>query len=155
MESSEVANTEGLDPRAPSESTVLFVDLVRFTSLTSVHGDSAAADAALALYDIAQRSLGASGRMIKTLGDGVLLAHPTPTLGLQCAGAIIERLHDLDNGLDARCGADHGPVVERSGDVFGSGSQHSHNPARSSRHVLSLLPPAISALLRHRSGDVN
>jgi class 3 adenylate cyclase/YHS domain-containing protein len=120
MESSEAATPDVTDRLAHPDVTVLFVDLVQFTALTSVHGDTAGAEAAGALYEIVRGTLGSSGRMIKTLGDGVLLTHPTPALGLQCAAAVIEQLHELATGLDARCGADHGPVVDRAGDVFGS-----------------------------------
>lgn len=99
---------------------MLFVDLVRFTSLTSVHGDQAAADAATTLYEITREVLGENGQLIKTLGDGVLLTTSSPEIGLRCATGIIEQLHDRSTGLDARCGADHGTVVTQSGDVFGS-----------------------------------
>ena len=104
----------------PPKVTVLFVDLVRFTSLTSVHGDQAAADAAATLYEITRDVLGENGQLIKTLGDGVLLTTSSPEIGLRCATGIIEQLHDRSTGLDARCGADHGTVITQSGDVFGS-----------------------------------
>lgn len=104
----------------PSKVTVLFVDLVRFTSLTSVHGDQAAADAAATLYEITRDVLGENGQLIKTLGDGVLLTTSSPETGLRCAADIIEQLHEHSTGLDARCGADHGTVITQSGDVFGS-----------------------------------
>ena len=105
---------------ANAEITVLFVDLVRFTSLTSVHGDQAAADAAAALYEITRNALDEDGRLVKTLGDGVLLTTSSPATGLRCAATIIERLHELTMGLDARCGTDHGPVIYQFGDVFGA-----------------------------------
>ena len=102
------------------EITVLFVDLVKFTSLTSVHGDQAAADAATTLYEITRDALDENGRLVKTLGDGVLLTTSSPANGLRCAATIIERLHEHATGLDARCGADHGTVINQSGDVFGA-----------------------------------
>ena len=105
---------------AASAITVLFVDLVRFTSLTSVHGDQAAADAATTLYEITRSALDENGRLVKTLGDGVLVTTSSPASGLRCAAKIIERLHEHTTGLDARCGADHGTVIDQSGDVFGA-----------------------------------
>jgi class 3 adenylate cyclase len=104
---------------ATVEVTVLFVDLVRFTSLTSVHGDQAAADAATTLYEITRKALDEHGRLVKTLGDGVLITTSSPASGLRCAANIIERLHEHAAGLDARCGADHGTVINKSGDIFG------------------------------------
>lgn len=109
------------EPRdGAAEVTVLFVDLVRFTSLTSVHGDQAAADAATTLYEITRNALDGDARLVKTLGDGVLLTTSSPANGLRCAATIIERLHEHTTGLDARCGADHGTVINQSGDVFGA-----------------------------------
>lgn len=100
--------------------TVTFLDLVRFTSLTDIHGDTVAADAATALEDISRAAAHDGTRLVKSLGDGVLLVSPTPAVALRCAATTVEGLHDLDLGLDARGGLHHGPVVERDGDVFGS-----------------------------------
>ncbi len=102
------------------ELTVVFIDLVRFTSLTDIHGDLAGADAAGALVAAVDESLIDGARLVKTLGDGVLLTTTDPKVALEIAAAVVEGLHDLDNGIDARVGAHHGPVVERDGDVFGS-----------------------------------
>lgn len=99
---------------------MVFVDLVAFTALTDVHGDAAGADAASTLVTIARRSLTGESRLVKSLGDGVLVIAGRPQAGLVCAAAIVEALHDLDDGSDARGGLHHGPVVERGGDVFGS-----------------------------------
>ena len=107
-------------PDDTAEVTVLFVDLVRFTSRTSVHGDQAAADAAAALYEITRNALDENARLVKTLGDGVLVTTSSPANGLRCAAQIIERLHQHAAGLDARCGADHGTVINQSGDIFGT-----------------------------------
>lgn len=101
-------------------STVVFLDLVMFTSMTEVHGDVAAADAATAMEDLARDAVRPGSRLVKTVGDGVLITSPSPAAGLRCASVIVEGLHELATGLDARGGLDHGPVVGRSGDVFGS-----------------------------------
>jgi class 3 adenylate cyclase len=103
-----------------AEITVLFVDLVKYASLTSVHGDQAAADAATTLYEITRNALDENARLVKTLGDGVLLTTSSPANGLRCAATIIEQLHEHATGLDARCGADHGTVINQSGDIFGA-----------------------------------
>lgn len=102
------------------ELTVLFVDLVRFTALTEVHGDAAGADAASALVELVRDRLESGARLVKTLGDGVLITAQYPALGLSIGAAVVEGLHDLEGGFDARVGAHHGPVVERDGDIFGS-----------------------------------
>lgn len=102
------------------EVSVVFVDLVRFTALTDIHGDTTAADAASALDEVTTAALGAGGRLVKSVGDGVLLVARSPAAGLRLAGAIIEGLHDLDVGLDARGGVHHGSVIRRNGDVLGA-----------------------------------
>jgi adenylate cyclase len=107
---------DGSDETPPS--TIAFVDLIQFTSLTNVHGDLAAADAAGSLESITRELLGDSVRLIKTAGDGVLLQASTPQDGLRCIAKLIERLHEA--GFDARAGADHGAVILRNDDVFGS-----------------------------------
>ena len=51
--------------------TVLFLDLSRFTALTDVHGDHAAIDVADRFIAAARSAVEAnSGRLLKTLGDG-------------------------------------------------------------------------------------
>ena len=108
-------------PTADSEDlTVVFIDLVRFTSLTEVHGDVAGADAAAALTEVVKANSADGVYLVKTLGDGVLLAARSPEDALKSAAAAVEGLHDLARGIDARVGADQGPVLARDGDVFGS-----------------------------------
>ncbi len=108
------------DDRTPESvaSTIAFVDLIQFTSLTNVHGDEAGADAADTLESLTRGVLGDEVRLVKTAGDGVLLQATNPHDALRCIAALIEQLHDA--GFDARAGADHGSVVARNGDVFGS-----------------------------------
>ena len=108
------------DSTMAHELTVVFADLVRFTALADIHGDIRAADAASMLGEVTRAALGPENRLVKSVGDGVLLVGPNPVAGLQLAGAIIEGLHDLDAGLDARGGLHHGPVVRREDDVFGN-----------------------------------
>ncbi len=98
--------------------TVAFIDLVKFTALTDVHGDVAGADAATAIEDIVARRASPHGRLVKTAGDGVLVTAPDALAGLRIASDVIEDVHGL--GLDARAGVHHGPVVERRSDIFGS-----------------------------------
>lgn len=100
--------------------TVAFIDLVGFTSLTDVHGDRAALEAATRLESIAHESLEAGVEVVKMLGDGVLLVAPDPLSGLRCASRIVEQLHDARAGSDARVGLDHGAVIRHRRDVFGA-----------------------------------
>ena len=104
----------------PAVATVVFVDLVRFTSFTEIHGDVTAADAAETLAHIVRESLASGTELVKLLGDGAMLVAQEPVDGLRTAANIIERLHDGSAGLDARGGLHHGEVVWRGDDVFGT-----------------------------------
>ncbi len=112
-----------------------FVDLVKFTSLTAVHGDMAGADAALAIEQITRRIAGSHGRLVKTAGDGVLVEAPSALDVLRMAGAVIEEVHVI--GLDARAGVDVGPVIVSGDDIFGS--------------TVNTLPVSLLSLLREWS----
>lgn len=96
---------------------IAFVDLVQFTALTDVHGDLAAADAASALSDLAAHVSGPRLRVVKSIGDGVLLEATTRADGLAAVVSVMEGVHE--HGFEARAGVDFGPVVRRDDDVFG------------------------------------
>jgi class 3 adenylate cyclase/YHS domain-containing protein len=113
----------GLPDRAPSrriEATFAFVDIAGFTALTEAHGDFDAADIATRLTELTRAALGLDDRLVKTLGDAVLVTSRTPAAALE----FIDRLltsSASDRSLPAlRAGLHHGPAIERDGDVFGA-----------------------------------
>ena len=139
------------DSGTMGELAIAFIDLVRFTALTEIHGDVTAADAAGVLGEVTRTALGPDDRLVKSVGDGVLVAGPEPATGLRLAGAIIEGLHDLDAGLDARGGLHHGPVVTRDNDVFGA-------TVNLAARLAGLPPPgrlAVSRQIALSAGDVD
>jgi class 3 adenylate cyclase/YHS domain-containing protein len=111
-------------PRSASsrriEATFGFIDLAGFTALTETHGDYDAADMAARFAELTRAALGAEDRLIKTIGDAVLVASATPGDALD----LVERLlmsTAADKTLPSlRAGFHHGPAVERDGDVFGA-----------------------------------
>ena len=105
-------------PDRGDEVAIAFVDLVQFTSLTEVHGDDAAADAAIALEASARRRSSDRVRLVKAIGDGLHIEASTPLDVLGYVGDLIEDVHEL--GLEARAGVDFGVVVTRKADVFGA-----------------------------------
>jgi len=108
-----------LPARAHRPPAIAFVDLAGFTSLTVAQGDDAAAAAAAGLFDLADsvvRPIG--GRVVKQLGDGVLLRLPDSETAVRAVRAIV----DATGGSDlppAHAGIAAGPVIVRDGDVFG------------------------------------
>jgi len=99
---------------------VLFADLTGFEALTEARGDSAAADVATRFARLARACLPVGSRLLKTLGDGVLILAPD----LASARTAAERLRELvqqDPTLPpVRAGICEGSVVWRDDDVFGA-----------------------------------
>jgi hypothetical protein len=78
---------------SPAAAAIAFVDLAGFTSLTEELGDEAAATAAARLFDIAEYAVRCGGRVVKQLGDGVLLRFPD--------GETAVRVARIVGGMDA------------------------------------------------------
>jgi adenylate cyclase len=108
-----------LTERAADPPGIAFVDLTGFTRLSDERGDEAAAGMALRLADLA-RDVAArhGGRVVKLLGDGVLVWLPGARQALDAAVELLGALvaADLPAG---HAGVHAGPVIQRDGDVFG------------------------------------
>ncbi len=102
------------------EATFGFVDLAGFTALTEAHGDLDAADTATRFAELTRAALGKHDRLIKTLGDAVLVTSPTPDAAIDLVDRLLTSAAG-DRSLPAlRAGLHHGPAIERHGDVFGA-----------------------------------
>jgi len=109
----------GLDREEGSPHSVGFADLVGFTRLSEVEQPRAVGALNERLAALARGALTGRARLVKTIGDAVMLTAPTP-------GELVPVLLDL---LDAVAAADdlpalhagvaHGPVLQRRGDLFG------------------------------------
>jgi class 3 adenylate cyclase len=102
------------------ERCVAFVDLAGFTALTETHGDHDAADLAVRFASLAVGALGDGQRVVKTIGDAVMLEAPDPVAGVALITRICERAAVEDRFPVLRAGLHHGPVVERDGDLYGA-----------------------------------
>lgn len=100
--------------------TVLFVDLAGFTALTEAHGDQDAADLASRFYVITRASLRDEVRLVKTIGDAVMIAGPQVRSVVAVALRLLEVADEELNFPALRAGLAEGPVVEREGDLFGA-----------------------------------
>jgi adenylate cyclase len=106
-------------PSRRIEATFGFIDLAGFTALTEAHGDLDAADIATQFAELTRAALGAGDRLVKTLGDAVLVTSPTPSNALE----LVDRLLTSANEKtlpSLRAGLHHGTAIERDGDVFGA-----------------------------------
>ena len=101
------------------EATFGFIDLAGFTALTETQGDDDAADVATRFAALTRAALGPGDRLVKTIGDAVLVASPTPAGALDLVERLLHTAGDDKSLPSLRAGFHHGPAVERDGDVFG------------------------------------
>lgn len=99
--------------------TVAFVDVSGFTALSQEAGDEHAATIASRFAGLAQTSVhAADGRLVKMLGDGVLLLFRDADAAAAAVTRLFEDAHAA--GLPSlHAGVHTGPVIERDADVFG------------------------------------
>lgn len=112
----------GAEPAVPPPQTllraVLFTDIVDSTTQLTRMGDAAwreligTHDARAA--DVVNR---AGGRVVKSIGDGLLAVFEGPALAVRCACEIVRSVDDL--GIAIRAGVHVGEVEAVDGDVLG------------------------------------
>jgi adenylate cyclase len=99
--------------------TVAFADLCGFTALTHDLGDMKAAEQAAHFEAFAQQIVShVGGRLVKVLGDGVMILFPEPASGLTACLTLVESAEKAGL-LPVRVGLVTGQVVPRDGDIFG------------------------------------
>jgi adenylate cyclase len=111
----------GLIPAKPDHPpAVAFVDVSGYTRLTVDRGDEFGALTSVRLGELSDTIVRRhGGRVVKLLGDGVLLLFESPCVAIE---AVVELTRAMvKSGLPAaHAGIHAGPVVERDGDVFGT-----------------------------------
>jgi adenylate cyclase len=109
---------------APRETAVLFVDVTGSTRLYETAGDAVAMQAIQKVLDVLRRTAESSaGRVVKTLGDAVLVLFASATEAAIAATKMhlaMERLPPLaESRFGVRIAFQWGPVIEEADDVFG------------------------------------
>jgi adenylate cyclase len=99
---------------------VLFADLAGFTALTEAHGDLDAADVATRFSALARAALVGDGRIVKTIGDAVMVVASEPRHAAEAALTLLRAVEREPAFPTVRIGLHAGTVVERDGDVFGT-----------------------------------
>jgi class 3 adenylate cyclase len=110
----------GLLPSRPDDPpAIVFADLAGYTRLTEELGDEGAAGVALRLAELALETAGRrGGRLVKLLGDGVMLQFARPRAAVEAALDLVGAVEAA--GLPvAHVGIDAGRVIARDGDFFG------------------------------------
>ena len=103
------------------EATFAFVDLAGFTALTEAHGDAEAVAIVRTFRERTLEVLAPGDEFVKTIGDAVMLAFPTPHAAVRALRELLDRELVHDNAvLLPRVGAHHGRGVATDGDYYGS-----------------------------------
>lgn len=110
---------QGDSERHGEAQAIAFVDLSGYTELTAEAGDERAAEFASTLQALAKSSSRAHrGRVVKLLGDGVMLRYPSIVDAVRSVGGLMAAIGEA--GLPrAHAGIAAGPLVVRDGDVYG------------------------------------
>jgi adenylate cyclase len=113
LESAGLRSTLGRPP------AICFLDVTGYTRLTEERGDEAAADLASQVSQLVHRSSDRyRGKVVKWLGDGVMLHFREPGSAVLAALGMMEDISRSDLP-PAHVGLHSGPLVLRGGDYFG------------------------------------
>ncbi|RNL79458.1 response regulator [Nocardioides marmorisolisilvae] len=105
----------------PAVVTVLFTDIVASTEAFQRLGDEAASRAhADHLDEMSALVDQFDGRVVKSMGDGVMSVFASANQAVQCAVRMQQEVAAADDGIEIRVGLDCGEPVERDGDYFGN-----------------------------------
>ena len=109
----------GLHSRLDHPPAMCFLDITGYTRLTQERGDAAAADLAMTLARLVERtSVRHGGRPVKWLGDGVMFHFKDPGPGVAAALEMVAGVSEA--GLPpAHVGLHAGPVIFQEGDYYG------------------------------------
>ena len=102
------------------DATVAFADLAGFTALTEVYGDFAAAEIAAQLGVVTESILTAGDRLVKGIGDAVLVTSLNAASGISLVDRLFGACEQDPRFPYLRAGLHYGAVVERGGDIFGA-----------------------------------
>jgi class 3 adenylate cyclase len=97
---------------------LLFVDIKNFTAYVDTSGDRAGVAAIEQFDEIVSEELGETGRLVKALGDGFMLAYPGGAEAVAAGYAMMRRM-SRDHGPTLHASVHEGPALYRGGDYFG------------------------------------
>ncbi|WP_292486956.1 hypothetical protein [Mesorhizobium sp.] len=100
--------------------TVAFIDLAGFSAIADVYGDAAAIDVLEIFESMVREALSGYEPPIKWIGDEAMLSFPEPEVAIQALGALLQACRKEPRLPLTRAALNHGPVIRRDGDLFGS-----------------------------------
>ena len=113
-------NDSRLDSFESTYATVAFVDLAGFSALTDVHGDASAIRVLTRFEEFVRDALGTHDPPIKWIGDEAMFGFPDPSTALDVLGRLLPACRTEPEIPLTRTGINHGPVLRRTNDLFGS-----------------------------------
>jgi adenylate cyclase len=105
---------------AREQATVAFVDLAGFTAIAEVYGDAAAIETLEIFERMVRDALAGYEPPIKWIGDEAMLSFPEPEAAIQALGSLLAACRKEPRLPLTRSGLNHGPVIRRGNDLFGS-----------------------------------
>lgn len=103
---------------ASLSATVAFIDLAGFSAIADIYGD-ASAMVVLDLFEGMVRET-LSAPPIKWIGDEAMISFPDPETAIQALGSLLQACRQEPRLPLTRAGLNHGPVIRRGSDLFGS-----------------------------------
>src|SRR4051795_9442326 len=116
-----LVDTEVAGGRGSVEAAIVFIDVESFTTLTETEGDQAAI-AVMSRIDSLVRALALErdGKVVKTIGDALMLAFRDPVAAVSFSGAVHDAAGRDPDLPGMRIGIHCGPAVYRAGDYVGT-----------------------------------
>ena len=114
------ANVTAVDGFESAFATVAFVDLAGFSAITDVYGDASAVAILGRFEELVRQALGGLGPPIKWIGDEAMFGFPDPATALQVLGHLLPACRAEPRIPLTRTALNHGPVLRRANDLFGS-----------------------------------
>jgi adenylate cyclase len=103
-----------------ASASVAFIDLAGFSAIADVYGDAAAIGVLEIFEGMVREALSGYEPPIKWIGDEAMLSFPDPESAIQALGALLPACRNEPRLPLTRAGLNHGPVIRRAGDLFGS-----------------------------------
>ena len=113
-------NTSPTQSSTSAQATVAFIDLAGFSAIADVYGDAAAIAVLEIFENMVREALSCFEPPIKWIGDEAMLAFPEPEIAIQVLGALLQACRKEPRLPLTRAGLNHGPVIRRASDLFGS-----------------------------------
>jgi class 3 adenylate cyclase/YHS domain-containing protein len=101
-------------------STIAFIDLAGFSAIADVYGDVAAMSVLETFESMVGEALAGHGPPIKWIGDEAMLAFDEPDTAIKALGKLLLACRNEPRLPLTRAGVNHGSVIRRAGDLFGS-----------------------------------